>query len=68
MTRRAVALVAVVCATLAVPAPATAAPADVFPSLRPNLVAYYDFEHPAHGNPAVERDLGRSHTVPPPRN
>ena len=64
MTRRAVAVATMLCAALAVPAPATAAPAGngVFPSLRPNLVAYYDFEHPANGDPAVERDRGRSRT------
>ncbi|HEU5158956.1 MAG TPA: hypothetical protein VFU43_18315 [Streptosporangiaceae bacterium] len=35
---------------------------DVFPTLRRNLVAFYDFEHPVPGNPAQERDLGRSGT------
>jgi Concanavalin A-like lectin/glucanases superfamily len=30
--------------------------------LRRNLVAAYDFEHPVRGNPARERDLGRSGT------
>jgi len=44
-----------------VPAGATARP-GVFPTLVPNLVAYYDFEHPVHGNPALERDLGWSRT------
>ncbi|GAB2808964.1 hypothetical protein GCM10027176_12170 [Actinoallomurus bryophytorum] len=34
----------------------------VLPSLRRNLVSYYDFEHPAPGDPAVERDRGRSGT------
>jgi Concanavalin A-like lectin/glucanases superfamily len=34
----------------------------VLPGLRRNLVAYYDFEHPAPGDPAVERDRGRSGT------
>ena len=58
------AMVAVVGAALAVPVPASAGPASggVFPALQRDVVAYYDFEHPAHGNPAVERDLGRSHT------
>ncbi|MCO6005527.1 LamG domain-containing protein [Actinoallomurus purpureus] len=36
--------------------------AKVLPSLRPNLVAYYDFEHPVRGNPAQERDRGLSGT------
>lgn len=36
--------------------------AAVLPSLRRSLVAYYDFEHPAAGDPAVERDQGRSGT------
>lgn len=35
----------------------------VLPSLQHNLVAYYDFDHPVYGNPAVERDLGGSGTV-----
>ncbi|MFC5745166.1 LamG-like jellyroll fold domain-containing protein [Actinomadura rugatobispora] len=35
---------------------------DVFPSLKRDLVAYYDFDHPVRGNPAKERDLGRSGT------
>jgi len=30
--------------------------------LRRNLVAAYDFDHPVRGNPAQERDLGRSGT------
>jgi hypothetical protein len=34
----------------------------VLPSLRRNLVAYYDFEHPVKGDPATERDLGLSGT------
>ncbi|WP_343947907.1 hypothetical protein [Nonomuraea longicatena] len=34
----------------------------VLPSLRSGLVAHYDFEHPAKGDPAVERDQGRSGT------
>lgn len=48
-----------------VPASATSAGAGhrpgVVPSLARNLVAYYDFEHPASGG-AVERDQGRSGT------
>ncbi len=35
---------------------------DVHPSLKRNLVAYYDFEHPVRGNPAQEQDQGRSGT------
>ncbi len=35
---------------------------DVLPSLREDLVAHYDFSHPAQGDPAVERDQGRSGT------
>jgi hypothetical protein len=35
---------------------------DVHPSLARHLVAYYDFEHPVRGNPAQERDRGRSGT------
>jgi hypothetical protein len=37
-------------------------PADVVPSLAPNLVAFYDFEHPSPGDAAVELDLGLSGT------
>lgn len=59
---------ALLCASAAVltgPVSATATPADagpVFPGLARHLVAYYDFEHPVAGNPALERDLGRSGT------
>ncbi|MER6173447.1 hypothetical protein [Streptosporangium sp. NPDC001681] len=35
---------------------------DVFPGLKRDLVAYYDFEHPTPGNAARERDQGRSGT------
>ena len=35
----------------------------VLPSLKRNLVAYYDFEHPALGNPAQEQDRGFSGTA-----
>jgi hypothetical protein len=35
---------------------------DVLPTLRRNLVASYDFEHPVPGDPARERDLGFSGT------
>ncbi|MFB9834397.1 hypothetical protein [Actinoallomurus acaciae] len=69
----AVAVAALVCGPLA----ASAARADtgagvgrgdhalskVLPSLRPNLVSYYDFEHPVRGNPAQERDRGFSGTT-----
>jgi hypothetical protein len=34
----------------------------VIPSLAPNLVAHYDFEHPVPGDPAQEVDLGFSGT------
>jgi len=36
---------------------------DVHPSLKRNLVAYYDFEHPVRGNPTQEKDQGRSGTT-----
>ncbi|MDN3359066.1 LamG-like jellyroll fold domain-containing protein [Actinomadura sp. DC4] len=60
--RRTALAFALVCAPLT-PAAAQAHPGPaVPPALRPNLVAYYDFEHPAPGDPAVERDQGRSGT------
>jgi concanavalin A-like lectin/glucanase superfamily protein len=64
MTRRLVAaLCCVVLAALSgsVPAAATAVGtgSGVFPTLRRDLVAHYDFEHP---NGATERDRGRSGT------
>jgi len=37
-------------------------PTGVIPSLAPNLVASYDFEHPSPGNAAVELDQGPSGT------
>ena len=37
-------------------------PRDVHPSLRANLVAFYDFDHPLRGDPALEQDQGRSST------
>jgi hypothetical protein len=51
-------------------APAAAAPPagtddfriDVFPTLRHNLVAFYDFDHPVREDPARERDRGLSGT------
>jgi hypothetical protein len=46
-----------------VPELSAGAPGDrVFPVLRRDLVAYYDFEHPVPGNPGYERDRGRSGT------
>jgi hypothetical protein len=36
---------------------------EVLPSLRPDLVSYYDFEHPVGGNPAQESDRGFSGTT-----
>jgi concanavalin A-like lectin/glucanase superfamily protein len=60
-----VATTTALCATLPGPVSA-AAPAGtgqgVFPTLAANLVAHYDFAHPVAGNPALERDLGRSGT------
>jgi hypothetical protein len=47
----------------AAPADAAAPRLDVLPSLRPNLVAFYDFEHPAPGNAAQEADQGASGTT-----
>lgn len=35
---------------------------DVFPRLRRDLVAHYDFEHPVRRNPAQEKDQGFSRT------
>ncbi|MFB4319517.1 hypothetical protein [Actinomadura sp. 21ATH] len=53
---------AVVGASLAAaPAAAHGGP-DVAPSLKRSVVAYYDFDSPVRGNPAKERDLGRSGT------
>lgn len=57
MRRAVLAAVVTVGASLVVPVPAGAAP---FPAR--DVVAYYDFEHPVHGNPALERDLGASRT------
>lgn len=61
------------CATMAwtaggTPSAAGAAPAenlgpDVLPSLAPDLVDYYDFEHPVTGDAARERDLGSGGTT-----
>jgi len=67
MTRigRALVAVAAVLATGAATAPAQAGgtgPHDVHPSLRSDLVAFYDFDHPMPGDPALEADQGRSGT------
>ncbi|MGH3735350.1 MAG: LamG-like jellyroll fold domain-containing protein [Micromonosporaceae bacterium] len=57
-------LVTIVAALVAPAAPAYAESGvpEVHPSLNPNLVAYYDFEHPVSGNPAREQDQGFSGT------
>jgi hypothetical protein len=61
-------VIALCCAALAAlsgttPAPATTGaghgPGGVYPPLKRNLVAYYDFEHTVG---SVEKDQGRSHT------
>lgn len=49
--------------TAAAPARASHTSDRVLPHLRHNMVAYYDFEHPVPGDPAKERDSGRSHTT-----
>ena len=41
----------------------TALAADVAPGLASSLTAYYDFEHPSAGNPALELDQGLSGTT-----
>lgn len=48
--------------TAAVPAGEPPFRHDVLPTLVPNLVSFYDFEHPVAENPAQERDLGQSGT------
>jgi hypothetical protein len=63
--RRALVATVAVLAAGAATAPAKADGAgdsDVHPHLRPHLVAFYDFDHPVPGDPALERDLGRSGT------
>ena len=66
-------VIALCCVTLAalsgtVPASADTAgaghhrPGGVFPTLKRDMVAYYDFDHPTGPGGAVERDQGRSHT------
>src|ERR1700709_13205 len=47
---------------MVVPGVASASPVSVFPTLWPNLVSYYDFQHPVPGNPARETDRGSSGT------
>ncbi|MCY1139358.1 hypothetical protein OWR29_15265 [Actinoplanes sp. Pm04-4] len=63
--RVAVAAAAVLAATAAA-APVSAGnrsgPDIVHPALRSSLVAYYDFDHPLRGDPALEQDQGRSST------
>jgi hypothetical protein len=59
--------VAASCGALALLAGPTSAGAaaphpDVVPSLQPNLVSFYDFEHPAAGNAAQELDQGSGGT------
>jgi hypothetical protein len=61
--RRYAAAIGVLLVALSVPVPASAdTRPGVFPTVVPNLVAYYDFEHPVPGNRALERDLGSSRT------
>ena len=67
---RRVVVLAAVMTTVAVGVVSPATPAEasgladrVLPTLRPNLVAFYDFDHPVPGNPARERDRGRSGTA-----
>ncbi len=63
--RRALLATVAVLAVGAAAAPAQAGRAgsrDVHPSLRPDLVAFYDFDHPMPGDPALEADRGRSGT------
>ncbi len=65
MRRKGAVVAAAVLAATAASAPASAGesgPRDVHPSLRPNLVAFYDFDHPLRGDPALEQDQGRSST------
>lgn len=52
---------ALFCIGLAAPAQATFG--TVLPTLHRNLVSYYDFEHPVHGDKALEQDRGRSGTA-----
>ncbi len=64
-TRRVAVALAAVLAAGGAAAPVQAGdngPRDVHPNLRPDLVAFYDFDHPMPDDPALERDLGRSGT------
>ncbi|WBB76647.1 hypothetical protein O7602_14400 [Micromonospora sp. WMMD1128] len=64
-TAAAAATTALALALVAAASPANAdrpGPPDVHPALRSHLVAYYDFDHPVPGDPALERDQGRSGT------
>jgi hypothetical protein len=64
-TRRVAVALAAVLAAGGAAAPVQAGdngPRDVHPNLRPDLVAFYDFDHPMPGDPALEADLGRSGT------
>ncbi|MEU0565660.1 hypothetical protein ABZ297_09735 [Nonomuraea sp. NPDC005983] len=54
-------VVAAVLVMASSPAQARSRP-EVLPTLQRNLVAYYDFEHPAPDDAARERDQGRSGT------
>jgi hypothetical protein len=63
----AVGIAVLACMSLAT-APVSATPRpvhrhDVLPTLVPNLVSFYDFEHPVRENPAQEEDQGRSGTA-----
>jgi len=63
--RRALLATVAVLAVGAAAAPAqagSAGPRDIHPSLRSSLVAFYDFDHPMPGDPALEADQGRSGT------
>jgi hypothetical protein len=63
--RVAVAVAAVLAATAAAsPVSAGGDPGrdDIHPPLRSSLVAFYDFDHPMRGDPALEQDQGRSST------
>ncbi|MBN6037033.1 hypothetical protein [Amycolatopsis sp. 195334CR] len=63
MSRRLLAGALAVLGCLSLTTPASAAGEYVLPSLEPDLVAYYDFEHPAPGDPARELDQGFSGTT-----
>lgn len=63
--RRALLATAVVVMIGVAAAPVQAGPTgrvDVHPALRSSLVAFYDFDHPMPGDPALEADRGRSGT------